>query len=308
MYHLKEFILEPTANIFNIQKFSIHDGPGIRTTVFLKGCPLRCRWCANPESQSPETVLLYDARKCLHCGACVSACTRSAVSFGENGQIRIDRTACRACLDCEHSCPGGALTHAGDEKTVSEVLRVCLQDRDFYEESGGGVTISGGEGMIRPEFTEVLADRLREAGIRTAIETTGFVPEEVFRRLAPKFDLLLFDVKHGDPAKHRAGTGAENGLILKNLAFAVSAGLNILPRIPVIPGFNDGPADAEALISCLKSLGLHKVQLLPFHQLGESKYAFLGLSYAYRDVPALQKEDLADYRQLFLDAGLDCFF
>lgn len=300
--------MELSANIFNIQKFSIHDGPGVRTTVFLMGCPLRCKWCANPESQLLKTVLLYDNRNCLHCRACASACKTKALHIDDDGLVHIDHLKCTACLSCEHVCPGGAITHSGDEKTVEEVFRICLQDIDFYEESGGGVTISGGEGMLSPEFTETLVKKLHEAHIHTAIETTGAVPESVFKRLAPLFDLLLFDVKQADSEKHREGTGAGNELILNNLSFAILKGLNILPRIPVIPGFNDSLADAKAFAELLLSLGLKKVQLLPFHQFGERKYTFLDEPYAFSDVPALSKENLEPYRQIFTDAGLHAFF
>ena len=244
--------------IFNIQKFSIHDGPGIRTTVFLKGCPLRCRWCANPESQSSLIQTMNDN------------------------------------------------TEAGEYKTVSQVLEICLQDMDFYLESGGGVTISGGEGMMQPDFVEALVKKLKEAGIHTAIETTGYVKEEIFQRLAPLFDLLLFDVKHYDRKKHFLGTGVYNDRIISNLSWAAEQGLTILPRIPVIPDFNDSPEDAKGLAALLKKIVLKEVQLLPFHQMGERKYELLDRDYAYTGVKALHPEDLEDYQAAFKD--LRCFF
>ena len=178
-----------TGMVFHIQKFSIHDGPGLRTTVFLKGCPLRCQWCANPESQSPKTQILYDKKKCLHCGACLRSCQAGALSMDEEGYIHVQHEKCKACLTCTGLCPGQALTSVGEKKTVQEVLDICLQDLPFYEESGGGVTISGGEGMMQPDFVEELVLALRGQHIHTAIETTGYVKEEVFHRLAPLFDL-----------------------------------------------------------------------------------------------------------------------
>lgn len=295
------------GNVFNIQKYSIHDGPGIRTTVFLKGCPLHCRWCANPESQSQKVQILYDEEKCLHCLTCVHTCRRQAVRE-VNHRICIDDSRCIGCLACTEACPGRALSHEGDLKSVQEVVGICMQDIAFYEESGGGVTISGGEGMMQAEFLKELLPALKEKGIHLAIETTGFAPEETFHELAPMFDLLLFDVKHYDSDKHYAGTGVHNELIQRNLCWAVQNSLNILPRIPVIPGFNSSLEDAKGLAHLLASIGLTKVQLLPFHQMGEKKYTFLNRDYALKGRKPLHPEDLTAYRQVFLDAGLDCFF
>ena len=294
--------------IFNIQKFSIHDGPGIRTTVFFKGCPLRCRWCSNPESQLFQVQILHDAEKCVKCLNCVRTCPEKAVSLAEDGRIRINFGSCSGCLDCVYGCPGRALTHEGERKSVDEVLEVCLQDTVFYEESGGGVTISGGEGMAQPDFAEALVLRLKEQGIHTAIETTGHVSAEVFQRLAPQFDLLLFDVKQAKSEKHKWGTGVGNELILENLRWAHNQGLNVLPRIPVIPGFNANLEDAEETARLLQDIGLHRVQLLPFHQMGERKYELLNRKYELTGLKALHPEDLEEYRQVFLDKGLDCFF
>lgn len=300
--------MKETGIVFNIQKFSLHDGPGVRTTVFLKGCPLRCRWCANPESQNPRVQLLYDANKCISCGTCGKNCPESAVSMEEGGRIHIHRQRCTACLQCCKTCPRQALTWAGEEKTVDEVFRVCMQDVPFYEESGGGVTISGGEGMIQPDFVETLILRLKEKGIHTAIETTGCVSAEVFRHLSPLFDMLLFDVKHWDSAAHQAGTGVGNELIINNLQWAVEQNLDILPRIPVIPGFNDSLTDAKRLAQLIAESGLKRVQLLPFHQMGERKYEFLGRDYGFNGIKPLHREDLEAYRKVFDAHGLDAFF
>ena len=284
--------MEAKGIVFNIQKFSIHDGPGVRTTVFLKGCPLRCKWCSNPESQLSRVQIMYHSDNCLHCQKCVHTCPEKAITAAENGRIHIGR----------------ALTNEGEYKTVDEVVDVCMQDVDFYEESGGGVTISGGEGMVQPDFVESLVLRLKEKGIHTAIETTGCVSQEVFHRLAPLFDLLLFDVKHYDSEKHKLGTGVGTELIHKNLRWAQEQGLNILPRIPVIPGFNAELSDAEGIAKLLHEIGLGRVQLLPFHQMGERKYEFLNRDYEMTGVKALHPEDLTEYQKVFLDLGIECFF
>ena len=300
--------MEAGGIVFNIQKFSIHDGPGVRTTVFFKGCPLRCRWCSNPESQRPGVQILYHRDSCLHCGKCVQICPEKAVTAGADGNIRIDFHKCSGCLSCVKACPGRALTSEGDYKKAAEVVEICMQDLDFYEESGGGVTISGGEGMAQPDFTEALVLDLKEKGVHTAIETTGCVSEEIFQRLAPLFDLLLFDVKHYDSEKHRKGTGAGTDLIHRNLRWAADRGLRILPRIPVIPGFNADLSDAEGIAALLKDMGLSRVQLLPFHQMGERKYEFLNRDYPMAGVKALHPEDLSAYQRIFLERGIDCFF
>ena len=294
--------------VFNIQKFSIHDGPGVRTTVFLKGCPLRCRWCSNPESQLSKIQIMYRSDNCMHCLRCVETCPEKAIGETSDGRIHVNFNKCTGCLACVRGCPGRALTNEGEYKTVDEVVDVCMQDIDFYEESGGGVTISGGEGMMQPDFAAALISRLRENGIHTAIETTGYVEEEVFHRLAPLFDLLLFDVKHYDSEKHKKGTGAGNELIIRNLRWACEQGINILPRIPVIPDFNTELTDAAGIAKLLGDIGLLRVQLLPFHQMGERKYEFLNRRYELSDIKALHSEDLTEYQKIFYDYGIECFF
>lgn len=293
--------------VFNIQKYSIHDGPGIRTTVFLKGCPLHCAWCANPESQSSRIQILYDADKCCRCLSCVHTCPMHAIHHEDN-HIYIDETLCNGCLACTKVCPKEALSHEGEKKSVQEVLDVCRQDLPFYEESKGGVTISGGEGMVQKDFCRELVTALKQNHIHTAIETTGCVSADTFHELAPLFDLLLFDIKHYDPDLHRKGTGVTNEQILANLRWAIAHHLNILPRIPVIPGFNASLEDAAGLAHLISSLHLTEVQLLPFHQMGEKKYAFLNRDYALTGVKALHPEDLEAYRQVFLNEGIRAYF
>jgi pyruvate formate lyase activating enzyme len=251
---------------------------------------------------------MYHSDNCLHCQKCLHTCPEKAVTASPEGRIHIDLHKCTGCLACVKGCPGRALTGEGEKKTVDEVVEVCMQDKDFYEESGGGVTISGGEGMTQPDFAEALILRLREKGVHTAIETTGCVSPDVFHRLAPLFDLLLFDVKQYDSEKHKKGTGVGTELIHRNLRWAQEEGLNVLPRIPVIPGFNAELSDAEGLAALLGEIGFSRVQLLPFHQMGERKYEFLNRDYQMADVKALHPEDLTEYQKVFLDQGIECFF
>ncbi len=292
------------ATLFNIQKFSLHDGPGIRTTVFFKGCPLRCAWCANPESLRPGRELLWDRGKCVRCGACVAVCPEGALEWrGEPPELR--RRDCGGCGKCVAGCPAAALTWSGREYDLGEVLGLCLRDRDFYEESGGGVTLSGGEVSMQPEFAIALLERLRDNNVHTAVETNGFAAAQIFRRIMETADLLIFDLKHHSSVPHLEGTGVPLVPILDNLRLAVAEGKDLLVRIPVIRGFNSGLDDAQKFGRLLGGLAVKRVQLLPFHQMGENKYAQLGLPYRYGGLAPLHKEDLADYREVLRIQGVD---
>ena len=293
--------------VFNIQKFSVNDGPGIRTVVFLKGCPLRCRWCANPESQLVRAEIMWDEKKCIGCRHCIEVCPHHAVSLTE-GKIIVDPSKCGGCGKCFRECPGKALKNEGELKTVKEVMDVVMQDLPFYEESGGGITLSGGEMLAQPEFAVSLLKAAKENGLHTCCETTGFAKQEVFAEVIENLDMILFDVKHWDSGKHKAGIAVGNELILSNLKYAFSQGKDVLPRIPVIPGFNDSLNDAENLAKVIKEAGGTKCQLLPFHQFGENKYEQLGREYAYKDVSAYHREDLEDYRRAFIEHGIEAFF
>ncbi len=299
--------------IFNIQKFSINDGPGIRTVVFFKGCPLKCTWCANPESQEPRLQILWDAKKCLHCETCVRSCPTQAVK-AVDGKISVDHKKCSGagvCSErgiCIEKCPAHALKPEGQRKTVAQIVEVVMQDLPFYEESGGGVTLSGGEATMQPEFAIELLRALKSKNIHTAIETTGFTSPAIFRRIVEYIDLLLFDIKHWDEARHREKTGVSNATILQNMKFAIDAGKDVLPRLPVIPNYNDSIDDAAGFVRRLREVGATRVQLLPFHQFGESKYSMLGRDYEFSHVKGLHAEDLRDFRQVFVDAGIDAFF
>ncbi len=300
-----------SATVFNIQKFSLNDGPGIRTVVFLKGCPLRCAWCANPESQARVPQLEWRECNCVGCGACLSAAPGAGVRE-ISGKRHLDvrrlhgnTPEARAAVA---ACPARALSVVGETKTVEEVLQVCLQDQPFYEDSGGGVTLSGGEALTWPDFCAELLGRLREEGVDTCIETEAHVAPTVFRHIAGLLDHMLVDLKHVDADRLEAQAGGRADLMLDNLRWALANHPDVLPRTPVVPDFNDGLDDARAMAQWLHEAGAGRVQLLPFHNYGESKYALLDKPYALRGIKNLRPENLAAYRQVYLDEGVEAFF
>ena len=300
------------ACIFNIQKFSLNDGPGIRTTVFFKGCPLHCLWCSNPESQYPRQELSWDEDKCIHCLACVSECPNGGITAEDHpvqGRYPIyHKDKCQLCLGCAEICPSGALLLQGIIHTQKSVFTELLQDKDFYEESGGGVTFSGGEVLMQAEFSILLAHHLHEEGIHISAETTGFAPPEVFVRFMAEIDLFLFDIKHYDREQHYATTGVYPDLIWQNLTMALAANKKVFVRIPVVPDINNSLGDALGFAAKLKELGIQRVQLLPFHQFGQKKYAMLNKAYEFTHTKQLYEEDLTDYCAIFIKQGIDAFF
>lgn len=293
-----------TGMIFNIQKFCLHDGPGIRTTVFFKGCNLRCRWCANPESQSMGMQLTLDKSKCTGCGACAAACPQNARTM-EDGFPKGNTALCNCCGACLESCPNGAIALEGRSVDIEQVLAEVKKDKVFYDTSGGGVTLSGGEVLLQPAFATELARRLHTEGIHVAVETAGAVPEDVFSAMLEETDYVLMDLKHYDPAVHRRGTGVGNEQVLANLLRLQKSGMPYLVRIPVIPGFNDSLADGAAFARLLREMDIMKVQLLPFHRLGCHKYELLGVPYDYAQTPSLQREELEDYSREFARMGIE---
>lgn len=292
-----------TGTIFNIQKFSVNDGPGIRTTVFLKGCPLRCQWCANPESQHIRPELFHDPAKCLHCRHCETVCDQHAIHW-TNG---FHADPCIGCGKCVKECPTGSLRLEGYESTIEAIMQEVLQDTPFYEESGGGLTLSGGEMASQPEFSKALLKAAKENGLDTAVETTGYAPKDAFITILKYTDHVLFDVKHYDETKHKEGTGVSNRIILENLKAAAKTS-DVLVRIPVIPGFNSTLEDARNFSHLFNNIGISCVQLLPFHQFGQNKYGLLHKDYAYENTKALHEEDLRDFQQVFTDHGIEAFF
>jgi pyruvate formate lyase activating enzyme len=275
------------GKVYDIQGFSVQDGPGIRTTVFLKGCPLRCPWCHSPESQQFFAQLSWMAMRCAGldaCTKCLDACTKGAISPGEISQnpstreavrnIRIDRDLCDNCGECASVCYRNALYLCGTDYTVDEILERVLKDRPFYEQSGGGVTVSGGEPLCQPEFVLVLLRSLKERGIHTALDTTGYAQFAVIERALPYTDLFLYDLKHMDSLRHSKATGVPNELILENARKIAGHGGRLQIRIPVIPDFNDSSDAIRAIGMFCRSLGkaVTVLQLLPYHNLGVMKY------------------------------------
>lgn len=293
------------ACIFNIQKYSIHDGPGIRTVVFFKGCPLRCLWCSNPESQSNKIEIVWDGPKCTKCLDCVDNCKDKAFSL-VNNKIVIDSNKCTSHIDCIKSCPKGALKVEGEFSTVSKIMKEVMKDEVFYEESNGGVTLSGGEVLMQHEFASDLLKALKEKNIHTAIETTGYTSSEIFSKFIDHVDLLLFDMKHYDREKHFKATNVYNDIIIENLKTAIEKGNEVIIRIPVIPNINSSLEDAKGFCKLLKSVNAKKVNLLPFHQFGQKKYELLNRDYAFENIDQLHKEDLLDYQNIFIENGFDC--
>lgn len=262
------------ASIFNIQRFSTSDGPGIRTTVFLKGCPLRCAWCHNPEGIDAARQLAIDPRKCIGCGACVVICPRQ------------EDSACLLCGRCAEVCPAEARRIMGKTIRVDELMVELDKDRVFFDESGGGVTFSGGEPLAQPDFLIEALKSCRQAGIRTAVDTSGFAPWDVLAEVAGLADLILFDIKHVDNHEHVRLTGVSNEVILANLRLLAKAQANLWLRVPVIPGMNDHTENFAATARLVRELGLCDVYLLPYHSTGQYKYGQLGLTCGMPDVVA----------------------
>jgi pyruvate formate lyase activating enzyme len=268
-----------TGTIFNIQPYSIHDGPGIRTTIFLKGCPLNCWWCQNPEARARRPQLFFDAQKCAGCGACVEACPVHAISL-QDARSRTDRVLCDASGRCVEVCPHQARTLIGREITAGEAFDEASADAIFFSESGGGITLSGGEPLRQPKFAAALLELCRNEGIHTAVDTCGHAPWPVVREVLERADLVLYDLKHLEPAAHLAATGVSNDLILEN-ARKIHRDLRIPMRIrvPVIPGVNDSIENIEATARFVSEElgGATPVHLIPYHRFGVSKYDLLEL-------------------------------
>ncbi|MHB1004772.1 MAG: glycyl-radical enzyme activating protein [Chloroflexota bacterium] len=271
-----------TGTVFNIQRYSIHDGPGIRTLVFLKGCPLQCAWCCNPESQRQQPEVQFLVAKCGRCGACVGACPLGAVNpdLALSAGWKIDRVLCDACGRCAAACPNGALVMSGQTMSAAAVVEMVKRDARFYRRSHGGVTLSGGEPLLQSTFAAAILRGCYAAGIHTALETCGASAWEDLAAVLPVTDLVLFDLKVADPARHKVYTGAGNATILANLRRLAASHVSLIVRIPLIPGYNDDAANLHSLAGLAREVGALEVNLMPFHQLGKEKYRRLDRPYA----------------------------
>ena len=280
------------GKIFEIKRFAVHDGDGIRTTVFFKGCPLKCVWCHNPEGISFQSELAYYAHKCIGCGECVNKCLQKAHKIEGEAHV-FDRSLCIGCGACEADCLGEALTHYGEEVTVESLLPRLLEDREFYETSGGGVTLSGGECLMQPDFCRELLCALKENGIQTAVDTCGYVSKETLDKVIPYTDVFLYDIKAIDPAVHKICTGVENGRILENLRYLDSLGKKSEIRIPYVPGWNSG--EIGKIADFVKSLSnVTGVRVLPYHNYARSKYEALSMENTLPEaIPASEEMDRA---------------
>lgn len=268
--------------VFNLMRFCLHNGPGIRTTVFLKGCPLACDWCQNPEGQSPKQEVAYFLERCIVCGDCIRACPENALQLSDH--VVRDPELCRLCGTCVEACQAGAREVVGRSMSVPEVLAEIMRDEVFFDESGGGVTISGGEPLTQAAFVEALLIGCRERRIHTALDTCGFASPSVLRRVSEYVDLFLYDLKLMDSEQHQRYTCAKNDLILANLNMLAESGKAVIVRVPVIPGINDTAENIEALSRFLLPLGLQDIDLLPYHRIGTGKYERLRMTYTLRQV------------------------
>ena len=304
-------IIERKAFISNIQKYNIYDGPGIRTIVFFKGCPLRCKWCSNPEGLQRKYQVMSKKNMCKNCGACASVCPVGIHSISKETQeheVRRD-IECIGCRKCEKVCCGSALTIAGQVKTISELFKIIEEDRAFYEISGGGVTLGGGEVLMQPEAAANLLMVCKQEGINTAIETSGYAKLEAILQVAEFTDLFLFDIKHMDSDRHFELTGVRNELILKNLKELISRRYNVRVRMPLIKGLNDSQDEIESVIKFLLPYRDYKnfkgIDLLPYHKFGVNKYSQLDTNYPLEGDPSLDDEDLFRIESAFKKYGFN---
>jgi len=298
---------ERTGIIFNIQKFSVHDGLGIRTTVFMKGCPLQCRWCSNAESMSSEPELGVIRNSCNNCEKCLKVCPEGAISFDGANVIQFDRKRCTVCGECVTVCSPGALTIYGKQVTVDDVFKEVIRDKAFYEGSNGGVTVSGGEPLRQADFVTALFQRCREAKIGTCLDTCGYAATDKLKEVLAFTDYVLYDIKHMDAECHRQFTGVSNNLILNNAKVVAASGIPMLCRIPLIEGVNDTANNIAETARFVNMLGDDKaVELLPYHRLGIGKYQTLDKAYPGEAFATPSPEGIESVKQMFEEHGVPC--
>lgn len=290
--------------IFGIQRFSVHDGPGIRTTVFMKGCPLKCEWCHNPESKVMRPELFFEHDLCILCGECVRACQKDVHMIIDNKRV-IRRELCDRCGKCIDACSTGALELKGKIVTVNEVMDEVLKDQPYYRRSGGGITLSGGEPLMQPDFSKALLIRSKENEINTAIESCGFTKWNVFKEILDLVDLTIYDIKITDPELHRRYCGVENSLILENLKRAINIGKTIIVRMPLIPSISDTNENLAQTGILLSNLGIKSLEMIPYHAFSKDKCRALGIKYSLCDLKSQTNEKLNNIRKLLSSFGID---
>lgn len=292
------------GTLFDIKRYAIHDGPGIRTTLFFKGCPLKCWWCHNPEGISSRLELILKPNRCLEeCDLCLSSCPEKALSKPD-GRIRVERDSCRVHGLCAEACPTGALEVVGETRTVDEVMREIRKDRIFYERSGGGVTFSGGEPLQQIEFLAGLLKECRKDDLHTVVDTSGHAPYERLEEIRDTVDLFFYDLKHLDPEKHREMTGVSNEIILDNLRRLSETGSRIQIRVPVVRGVNDDTGHTGRMAEFLGSLpGIRDISLLPYHSMGNQKYKNLDVSCPNPEAEPPSEAAMAGIRAVLEDRG-----
>jgi len=295
-----------SALVTNIQGYSIHDGPGIRTVVFLMGCPLRCKWCANPENLENAVQIGFFKNLCKGCGRCAKACPHGAILPG--AEQRIDRAKCQRCESCVSACYYDALVRYGEVRSAEDVFQQVRRDKMFYESSGGGVTVSGGEPLTHADFVTELFRLCREDGINTCVETCGCVPRSAMEQALPLTDTFYFDLKIMGPALHKQYTGTENGQILENARYLAENGAAILFRQPVIPGVNATEENVRATAEFINSLGRDDlaIQLMPYHRMGTSKYEALSRTYELEALQIMPAEEIDALAELYRTLGVSC--
>lgn len=295
-----------TGLVFDIKRFSIHDGPGIRTTVFLKGCPLHCPWCHNPESQDLKPDVMLRPSRCIGCQACIEVCPEHAISTDKSGTVITDRTLCVRCGTCTETCYAEARQRIGEELTVAEVMKIIESDLDFYEESGGGATLSGGEPLLQKDFVSDLLAQCKKREIHTAIDTSGAVAWKVFDRVRADTDLFLYDLKLMDDRLHREVTGVGNRRILENLQKLSALGHEINLRFAVIPGINDSDENIQKIGEFAAGLPRrHTISILPYHAAAADKYKRLELSYTLGDTNPPGDDRMAEIADILEGYGLE---
>ncbi len=290
------------GTVFDIQRFSVHDGPGIRTTVFMKGCPLRCMWCHNPEGLKKTKQIQYFSEKCIGCRKCVEICNCHTIL---NGEHLINRNECTLCGKCVDNCPTQALTICGFELTPDEVLKIVIKDKNFYGVDGG-VTFSGGEAMLQAEFVVETMKLCKVVGVHTTMDTCGYAKWELIENTFPYCDLYLYDIKAFNEENHIHATGVSNNIILENLEKLDRQNKPIWIRIPVIDGVNSTQEEMTDIANFIKPLqNIKKVTLMPYHTLGKSKYETLGFDYNYNNTKLIENDTLSRYKQIFINNGIN---